>query len=1037
MASLIEVDVQWQRAGLVRPRWNWRTAGYRESIDRQWAAPVIANLPEPKIGDAALNYFDEHVCDKPLASWWNRVCALEATGGDMLLRIAVDKSGSAFPWEYLLNELGGSKLRASVCLVRSQATRVRVALPAAYTEPMRVLALFGDETSSAGVRIDLATEKADLERAWASLPADARARVEQPVIADADPATVVSEISRVRPHVVWFSGHGKRGGLLSSRGLVFKGGSVVSSQEFASFITTSGWQPFYAVFLACHSAALVSDTANTDHDFPELYRHLAAAGVKALMGMQSRIHNRDATILAGALFRHLAVGQPLEVAAARARMDLWASPNRKISTAWAIPVVWSDGTNLAPITWASPHGARAGEQLVGASLIVALMETAPSSIRSARPGAAEVLPRYAGWTESRRLWLRAVGTGQAEGEEPISPHEQHEWGRFLHTLQQTSSRMVLPIFQPMRKRRSLALWAETIRSQVATQDWPAEISELLALVETNPKAGWIHLLAHPNLAIAFLGDPREFEDIDWDQVAASDSAIYVLSQRPLPPEDGWDIDQLDGDLPLAAGFQVVLQQSELAARLAVLNYPTPAEILKVGGAEKQLSALEAALISLRGGEVLTARARAIVLSKPRAVADRVAAHCWAGDVLGDPSFHQTDGILERRIYHYLYAAELMKSEARPNSFREVALTKRERLLIAASVLAIALCDRYHGQARPQAIAHLAHEFPFSDAEVPSRLRVRFAWGLSRTGDMSSAERHLGLTDRDDDLLEEAWKHAIWSDILKNQGQREQAAEEIGEAIRLSVKAMQTPGSESLAAARWRAYRQDQTRIRQYLFYERKQAAADYEQLLQEWRMFPDPLLDRVIVWRNYAECLRELAETGDPEWVSSRARGRQLIDQAKATALKFYRNSTVVSELLYEEARFAEREGNDEEAQRLLEECRLTALRTRHLMMLAIAESRIFWKAPKDLSRWLRIRDKLTGFTMHGWPTRVLIDGDLAFAAFALEHGNLNDAVAFTNGVDRVLREHPAFVHGSDARRRARCVELHVRISRARDGHTN
>jgi hypothetical protein len=135
------------------------------------------------------------------------------------------------------------------------------------------------------------------------------------------------------PHVFHFAGHGLPG----ERGLVFRGpdggAREVPVDRLVTLLASGpGQRKPHLVFLnACYSAG----TGGGSHPLGGMVQALHRHGIRAVVGMQSRVADRDAQALATSFYARLAEGDPIDAALQSARRDL----HQKLSTAWAFVVL--------------------------------------------------------------------------------------------------------------------------------------------------------------------------------------------------------------------------------------------------------------------------------------------------------------------------------------------------------------------------------------------------------------------------------------------------------------------------------------------------------------------------------------------------------------------------------------------------------------------------------------------------------------------------------------------------------------------------
>ena len=208
----------------------------------------------------------------------------------------------------------------------------------------------------------------------------------------------------------------------------------------------------------------------------------------------------------------------------------------------------------------------------------------------------------------------------------------------------------------------------------------------------------------------------------------------------------------------------------------------------------------------------------------------------------------------------------------------------------------------------------------------------------------------------------------------------------------------------------------------------------YEAIAREWLTLPRSGLQRAIVLRNMAEA--RMTTAGDVAAIRRSALERAVSDVDDARdALPSGTAHHVASELEYVRGRLRIRLADPlADIEKQFKLCRRVALGTNHLMMAAIAKSRLFWikmaSTPSttsfDPGAWRERVGALEPYTRHAWAARVLIDGHLRAARRLCDQGKTTAALGFAEDAFAILAANPAFDRGDDIRRR---VEAHAAIA--------
>ena len=184
-------------------------------------------------------------------------------------------------------------------------------------------------------------------------------------------------------------------------------------------------------------------------------------------------------------------------------------------------------------------------------------------------------------------------------------------------------------------------------------------------------------------------------------------------------------------------------------------------------------------------------------------------------------------------------------------------------------------------------------------------------------------------------------HGLWSELAKAKGDKKEALSQVDAAISVLTRAIadSQTSDRSQLLRRQRAYRQDRARILQYLYRELELADKEYKKLLEDWHDESDADIDVAVVMRNYAECLRTLAnnDVDDPRWEKS----NDLLAEAW-NRVSDDRDVTLAAEIRYEMARAADIRNEEIEYKQILLDCIKLSEESGHLMLSAIASSRYF-----------------------------------------------------------------------------------------------
>ena len=1018
------IEISWVN-GLRKSGWRLTVVGaYREYFfPNKSLKRVPRNLRQEKPAQLRESFDQLFSPDRSFTDWWNQV---GGGTGNKLFRLLFPRESflsSLFstpawdiPWELLVERLKESEAHSTVSLVRTLDIDAPLA-PNALDEPMRVLILQGDDGRKIYRPLNLDAEALRITRAWESLDAAARQCIDKPRVLKATRAGLAVDLGNYKPHVIWFSGHGRA---RPSSGLLFADNQWVTASDFAGLIKQSCQPPFdplpplYTVFWACDTGR-GEEKPETIPVSPPLFEELSKVGVLSVLAMQSPIRDASALSMAQGLFGFLAAGFPLERAVARVRGRLIDDfPSGGYELDWATPVVWSASGPVEHLTWNSPVQPLAQLQLLGREAL---------RVRRARPAeldgdpSPDELNRAHVWASLPRVWVE----GRYEAAE-----NQNRWVRSLQAIQIEAGRFVIAVDLNVGDTSDeLQHWAESVHSRLLSGDFPVEVTKVLNQIIKNPTSGWKKLCELPGIYLAIARPPvYSAPDWFWNPLLPDNNKnlrVAIFSDQPISSEIGgvWSLDRVGSEMDVQSIEAAMSTAPRLARALAVLNMPLGLSRLALQDREGEgaLTLLDwqerdRVMIETYAGPVISATAREYILSKQSAELLKQA-HNDCADMLNQREVRQTAEIREALLTHLLAAEQ-----------PEWAVVQAEYL-----------CFLYREQDRPSAVMRVLEKLGSHWVNLSAAALLRGAWAYLQLGKLDYAQLFLDRAEPPAPL-DRAWKHGLQAELYKSQGaifSKEDALAEVDAAIEECRDAQPDPDNPpDLIQRRLRAYRQDRARILQFLFYKKEEVAKEYKGLIEEWKDQPEAVIDLAVVKRNYAECLRALAAGPD----DPKHHVAQDILKEAEQLVKDRPHVPILSEILYEKARTAESAGRLSEARDLLLACREAAIRSQHYMVLAIAENRLFWKYdPFTLTRWKEVEAELEVFPKHGWAVRTLVDGRLR-AARRLE--NLQDfegAFEQLDGARRELERNPLFDMGGDkfriAATRAGLQVVGQRIGRA------
>jgi len=976
------IVVEWRtrlwNAGWVTPP----ASGASEHLFSRWNLHRIPrNVRAPELG-ARLH---RAMRGTRFLDWWHEVCG---GPGEKLFLLKFRDGAWDIPWEWLVGQLLLVDNRRTVSLVRTLEDQTPVFEPARFGKPLKVLILQGDDGASINAKLDLAAEANAVTKAWEGLERSIKERFLAPVVKPATDGTLVELLDTEEPDLVWFSGHGRHH---PEPGLLFADGRWIGPGQIGSLLQRTKCKPKFWLLMACDTAR----GGRTLQDLPAFVAQFFAANALSVLAMQSPIRDVSALLLATEMLSALAVGESLEAGLGRARTVLSSVLSDGVHPMdWATPVIWTSTRLVGRWEWSDVDDDLVKMQYLGREFLRTRLanpaQLAPASTKD-EATVAEA------WVASRKTWVHS---------DPSDAEVRARWFRVLESVQRAASQFVVEIdCENENVESALQQWAEGAYSRLLPGTAPEAIARALYLLKSHPVAGWQALAG---MRFVFLGvaNPPDFSTHEWfwqPLRTGSNTRVAVLSSLPLPEMlvGDWALDKIESAMNVPAILAALQEAPRLARALAVLREPIGYSLVQLRGENvdeprslDQWPHWRTALLDLPGaGPLMSASARQQMLHSMTDTQLR-AAHRDCAKMLSRSEVPATVRIREETLFHAIQAKDW------------------EPALIEAETL----CMFYRWMDRPRGVVETVRLLSTHARDLGSRAVLPVAWAYAQLGDHGAADFWLRRAVPTAPL-DRAWAKGLDAELRKSRGDREGAKEAIDSAIEICRAALQEDSTDhGEIERRLRNYRQDKARIMHFLFYDLEGALKEYQQLIADWSDQPEAEFDLAIVRRNYAECLRSLA-TGPDD-------ARMLVvhdalNDAESTARK-YRDSPLLSEVLYEQARLAEAEGHDADSRDLLSKCIQAARSSGHFQVLAIAQARMFWSDESfSYDRWQQIDADLELYPEHGWSVRTLLNGRLRAARRLEDAGRTQSALEILDAAQSVVTAHPAFRGRSDLLRAA------------------
>lgn len=935
----------------------------------------------PTLRPDAIKLYRQLASAPQYLSWWADACGGTAPG---LRRFAVETGAKHWerPWEATISALNEARW-PDVAMLRLIPGQSAAAAPQDIGSPLRVLIIQGQQSAEELQDLDLAAELAALTQARSKLDAAAKAMVcpleARPIgLADLVPALV-----DVKPTILWLSGHATddpAGFLLADGTWLRPEGLAASIQDAAK---TSGVVPLYVALWACKTG--IQERFAAPRAAPSFIAALASTGVSAVLATLGPLADDIAPDFAATVFGAVAAGRPLDHAVARARAELMAKqlPSGERDD-WACPVVWCVDAPAEDIEW-SAEAAPVQRQGLARRLLPEGL--APSELD--RGGTTQM----AVWSHHRRIWVvnRSPGAFQVRS----------EWLGRAFAQQAISTQMVIALdFRGGSARNVLREWARRVMRQTDGFDDPdRHFRELAAIIDQDPENGWRALCDHETVTLALL-EPPEMEGWLWEALREGAAAAIVLAKSfpGYAAVHEWRVEELSVAAP-PAGFDPL--EHTLAPALAVLAFPA---------AEPDLAAIDADQVEAlkQAGYLIQTRAGCVMpLFRAVSFVDRlnpnqmVAAHRCAFTMLdgGVARARINEGANEALLNARLHHAKL---GADPT---------------ALSTAAQQLMDRYRSERRASALLDVFDQV--DHREIDETWKVSAGWAYLQIGAPESAMDWLNLAQDDElDAVALATKHELIAEVEKSSGDAGSKAR-ARKQLEAALTVLADQPDDEVRPTRLRV-QHDLARLTHFLDGNAAAAIPQYEEVYASWQTLPYSGLDQAITLRNLAEARIMLADQGAADATALFDKASDNLTAARDT-LPLNTGHTVAAELEYVAGRLAVRRHDEAAATACFQKARSVGLATNHLMMVAIAEARLFWREIADQpadqydpGQWASRVRALTPFIGHAWTARVLIDGHLRSAHRLLDAGLKRQAITALHAADALLDANPAFDTGSD-----------------------
>jgi hypothetical protein len=253
----------------------------------------------------------------------------------------------ALPWELLCQP----ETKRFLCLDRQLPVVRYLEVPTgvalmAVPSPLRILVVMANPSGLP--QLDVEKERKLLDAAWSN-----HQGIEIEVLEDPDPSRLHAYLAQGPWHVLHFMGHGVFDATAGAGVLDFVGPQgnplPLSGVALADLLRNFLPELRLVVLNACNTA-LTAAPSGLD-PFSGVAAALMKGGLPAVLAMQAPIRDQAAISFSSVFYRHLAAGDPVDVAAAHGRLEIYLSDQG--SAEWATPVLFMrvpDGRLFAPLS---------------------------------------------------------------------------------------------------------------------------------------------------------------------------------------------------------------------------------------------------------------------------------------------------------------------------------------------------------------------------------------------------------------------------------------------------------------------------------------------------------------------------------------------------------------------------------------------------------------------------------------------------------------------------------------------------------------
>jgi tetratricopeptide (TPR) repeat protein len=604
--------------------------------------------------------------------------------------------------------------------------------------------------------------------------------------------------------------------------------------------------------------------------------------------------------------------------------------------------------------------------------------------------------QVAPWPNVSRLWIKSSVPGGSDSRlrwvKRVLARQRHTdktilWFDFSSTLSEPK-----PAYLTIRE------WAEAIGRKLGHDDDRNRLIRNAAQeIAADHEKGWKSLCSRAELILAMIEPPECEPEWLWSGLRDGSDACAIVLAKDYPEnraQESWRVDALT-----EGPATVDPNQANALAGLAVLSHPAARSDIQAASAQDPGKWID--------GGILVETVSGCMM--PASIAETVVSHLGP-DALKDAhhlAYTFLDGMVAQRKM-----IEKPREDILLARWRHAQASQWPEAIRADVTNLLRL---YARQDRAVAFLGILENAVSEQRFFPEELKINAAWAYLNMGNADAAKSWLNLLEPDDlePVVASRW-YATAAEVEKSSGQRG-SKKEAQDYLEKALAALEGEQLDDAVRQRLRI-RHDIARLVHFFGKEPQTAVPLYEQVATEWDAVPFAELDQAITRRNLAEALMDCSRLAEAEGELGRA--RRLIPN--------WTRHSVVAEVEYLDGRLAIRLNRGEaEIRRRFENCREMALQTNNMMMVAIVESRLFWRADPgqdsagsfDDARWDVCAQRLSVFERHAWAARVQVDGRLRAARRLGKRGERIRALKELANAKRLIEKNPDFDQGSDQQR--------------------